>query len=104
MFRENAKHLELASTCVDALVERARLVMLDDHPGEPEHPALDEAEASILKALELDRDNPEALEEAAHFYDVVVPNREKAINYAQRYVEVAGKVVQNMHAIIEDSN
>ena len=58
----------------------------------------------ILQALELEPEHLEALEEAAHFYDVIIPDRDKAIKYAQRYVQVAGRVVDDMQAIIDDSN
>jgi hypothetical protein len=102
--RENAKRLDLVPECPELWVAKARLMMLDDHPEDHEPSGLDEIERCILHALELDPEHLEALEEAAHFYDVVVPDRAKAIMYAQSYIQVAGKVVDDMQAIIDDSN
>lgn len=45
-----------------------------------------------------------ALEEAAHFYDVMVPDRSKALMYAQRYIQIAGKIVAEMQTIIDESD
>ena len=79
--------------------------MLEDGPSEDQIPyGLDEVEKCILTALDLDPEHLEALEEAAHFYDVMVPDRNKAVMYAERYVQLAGKVVGDMKAIIKDSN
>ena len=104
MFRENAKRLELVPETPGLWVAKARLMMLDDHPEDHEPSGLDEIEKCILQALELEPEHLEALEEAAHFYDVIIPDRDKAIKYAQRYVQVAGRVVDDMQAIIDDSN
>jgi hypothetical protein len=104
LFRENAQRLNLVPECPELWVAKARLMMLDDHPEDHEPSGLDEVERCILHALELEPDHMEALEEAAHFYHVMIPDREKAIMYAQRYVQVAGKVVGEMQAIIDDSN
>jgi hypothetical protein len=79
-------------------------MMLDDHPEDHEPSGLDEIEKCILQALELEPEHLETLEEAAHFYDVIIPDRAKAIMYAQRYVQIAGKVVDDMQAIIDDPN
>jgi len=65
---------------------------------------LDEVEMCLSKALELDPGHLEALEEAAHFYDAVMPDRTKAVMYAQHYIQIAGKVVSDMQAIIDDPN
>jgi len=79
-------------------------MMLDDHPEDHERSGLDEIEKCILQALELEPEHLEALEEAAHFYDVIIPDQAKAIMYAQRYIQIAGKVVDDMQAIISDPN
>lgn len=104
LFRENTKRLNLVPECPGLWVAKARLMMLDDHPEDHEPSGLDEIEKCILQALELEPEHLEALEEAAHFYDVIIPDRDKAIKYAQRYVQVAGRVVDDMQAIIDDSN
>ena len=102
---ENESKLKEHSECVDLWVTRARLLRLDDGPtGDETDYGLDEAEKFILKALDLDPDHPEALEEAAHFYDAVVPDRNRAVMYAERCLQLAAKVVDDMKAIIEDPN
>jgi hypothetical protein len=87
-FRDNTKHLELAPDCAESWVKRARLIMLDDHPENHPDLTLDQAEECILKAPALDSEHLEAIEEAAHFYEVMVPDPTKA----------------TLYAIIEDSN
>jgi len=104
MFRENTKRLNLVPESPGLWVTKARLMMLDDHPEDHERSGLDEIEKCILQALELEPEHLEALEEAAHFYDVIIPDRANAMLYAQRYIDVAGKVVHDMQAIIDDSN
>jgi hypothetical protein len=104
MFRENAKRLELVPETPGLWVNKARLMMLDDHPEDHEPSGLVEIEKCILQALELEPEHLEALEEAAHFYDVIIPDRAKAMLYAQRYIDVAEKVVHDMQAIIDDSD
>jgi hypothetical protein len=103
-FRENARRLDLAPECAEFWVTKARLMMLNDRPENNEPSGLDEIERCILQALELDPGCLEALEEAAHFYDVMIPDRAKAIAYARNYITVAGKVVTDMQAIIDDCN
>jgi len=104
LFRENTKRLNLVPECPGLWVAKARLMMLDDHPEDHEPSGLDEIEKCILQALELEPEHLEALEEAAHFYDVIIPDRAKAMLYAQRYIDVAEKAVHDMQAIIDDSN
>jgi hypothetical protein len=104
LFRENTQRLNLTPECPELWVAKARLMMLDDHPEDHEPSGLDEIERCILHALKLDPEHLEALEEAAHFYDVVIPDRGKATMYAQHYIQVAGRVVDDMQAIIDDSN
>jgi hypothetical protein len=57
------------------LVLRAVLVQLGDDPDL----ALDEARVSLERAIELAPDDPEAYEELGHFFDVVVPDRYRAL-------------------------
>jgi hypothetical protein len=104
-FRENESKLRQQSECADSWVERARLLMLEDGTSQDQAPyGLDEVEKCILKALDLSPEHLEAIEEAAHFYDVMVPDRSKAVAYAERYVKLAGKVVEEMKEIIEESD
>ena len=55
-----------------SLVDQAIRLQLEER-GE-----LSEVESCLTRALELDPHNIEALEEAAHFYDAVVPAPQKA--------------------------
>ena len=78
--------------------------MLEDGPSDGQTPhGLVEVEKCILRALELDPEHLEALEEAAHFYDLQL-DPGKAVMYAERYIQLAGKVVDDMKAIIEAAN
>ncbi|MFY9646631.1 MAG: hypothetical protein WAK29_15735 [Terriglobales bacterium] len=104
MFDENTKHLELMPDCAGAWVRHAILIMMDDHPERHENLGLDAAERCILRALELNPDHLEALEEAAHFYDVMMPARDKATMYEEQYIQVAGRVAADMQAIVDDLN
>jgi hypothetical protein len=104
-FQENESKLGQHPECVDFWVERARLLMLEDLPSDDQPPdVLGEVEKCILRALDLDPKHLGAIEEAAHFYDAVAPDRKKALTYAERYIHLAGTVVGDMKAIIEDSN
>lgn len=104
LFRENAKQLELVPQSADLWVQRAVLLMLDNHPEQHSSSGLDEVERCILQALELDPQHLDALEEAAHFYDVMVPDRSKAVMYAQCYLQIAQKVIGDMKTIIDESD
>ena len=84
--------------CAHMLITKARLLMLGDSA------TLAQVEDCILKALDLSPNNLEALEEAAHYYDVVAPDRRKAVRYAKRYIQLVGKTISEMRAIIEESN
>src|ERR1700683_2503704 len=100
-FKENERKLSQHRECADFWVTRARLLMLEDEPLDDHVPqGLGEVERCILKALDLDPEHLEAIEEAAHFYDAVVPDRNKAVTYAERYLQLAGKVVEDMKAIV----
>jgi hypothetical protein len=104
-FKENERKLGQHPECAYFWVVRARLLMLEDEQLDDQVPrGLAEVERCILKALDLDPKHLEALEEAAHFYDIVVPDRNKAVVYAGRYVQLAGKAVGEMKAIIQNSN
>src|SRR5690348_7284951 len=93
MLKRNHALLAKDRKCADLWVTRARLLMLED---EPLTGSLRDVESCLLKALHLAPDNLEAIEEAAHFYDIMVPNRRKAVMYAKRYGQLAGRVVSDM--------
>ena len=80
------------------LVDRAiRLQLSDDGD-------LSEVEDCLQKALTLDPDGIEVLEEAAHFYDAVVPKPQEAHKFAAQCREKALKLVAEMDTIIEESS
>jgi hypothetical protein len=78
------------------LVDRAiRLQLSDDGD-------LSETENCLKRALRLDPNNIEALQEAAHFYDAVVPNAQKARRFAASCRDKALKVAAEMDSIIKE--
>jgi hypothetical protein len=99
LLKRNSLALTRCRDCADLWVTRARLLMLEDTSSGD----LLEVERCVLKALDLAPNNLEAIEEAAHYYDVVAPDRRKAVKHAKRYIGLAGKVVSDMQAILEDS-
>jgi hypothetical protein len=77
-----------------ALVQRAiRLQLSDDAE-------LSEVEVCLLKAVELDATSIEALQEAAHFYDAVLPDEAKATEFALRCRAQAANVSAEMDEIL----
>jgi hypothetical protein len=105
LFRENDARIKQRPECPDLWVTRARLLMLEEGPEDQLSAfGLDEVERCILRALELDPGHLEAIEEAAHYYDVVLPDRAKAVMYAERYIRLTEGIAQHMQAIIEGSN
>ncbi len=80
-----------------ALTDRAiRLQLADDAE-------LSEVERCLSKALELDPENIDALQEAAHLYDAVIPDRDRARKYASLCRENALRVVAEMDNILSDN-
>ena len=100
MLKQNQAQLTKHQRCADLWVTRARLLMLED---EPLSGSLADVEHCILKALDLAPNNLDAIEEAAHFYDVMVRNRRKAVRYAKQYIELADRAVSDMREIIQNS-
>jgi hypothetical protein len=100
LLRQNQGLLTKNRKCADLWIARARLLMLED---DPLTGTLDDVERCILTALSLAPENLEALEEAAHFHDIIVPSRRKALMYAKRHIQIAGKAVSEMQAIIANS-
>jgi|SRR6266487_1396440 len=95
LLKQNKALLGEHRNCADLWVTRARLLMLED---EPLTGSLNDVERCIIA---LAPENLEALEEAAHFYDIMAPNRRKAVMHAKRYIQLARRVVSDMQAIIE---
>jgi hypothetical protein len=81
-----------------ALVQRAIRIQLGDDGN------LAEVESCLLKALDLDPDSIEALQEAAHFFDIVMPQAARATDCALRCRAQAVKVTAEMDEILRDSN
>jgi hypothetical protein len=76
------------------LVDQAmRLQLTDDGD-------LVEIEECLKKALKLNPDSIEALQEAAHFYDAVVPNANRARKYAASCLEKVAQVAAEMKGIL----
>jgi hypothetical protein len=64
---------------------------------------LDDVEAALLKAHEVDKSYLPALEELAHFYDVMKPDPAKARAFASSYIEKTRKILEDMQAIVAES-
>lgn len=79
---------------------RARLEMLQGgSDGDP----FGNAEKYLRIAFEINPDDLEVLEELAHFYDVLVPDREKSVRFATMVSEKVGLLQRDMRKILEDS-
>jgi len=61
---------------------------------------LEEAEKSYLKALELDPDYIQAMENLAHFYDIVVPDKKRAHEFARLVQNRVGQLSKDMAEIM----
>lgn len=79
-----------------ALADRAQRLQLAEDNGD-----LSEVEECLVRAIELDPDSLEALQEIAHLYDAVLPNPDKARGFARRCREQAMKIVSEMDGILE---
>jgi hypothetical protein len=76
------------------LVDQAMRIQLTDDGD------VAEAESRLLRALELDPGSVEALQEAAHFYAVVMPDLRRSQVYAAACREGAAKIVAEMDVIL----
>lgn len=76
------------------LVDQAMRLQLTDHGD------LVEVEKCLKKALKLAPDNIEVLQEAAHFYDAVVPNAKMARKYAASCREKVAELAAEMDVIL----
>jgi hypothetical protein len=79
------------------LVDRAIRLQLSDDEGE-----LSEIEDCLQRALSLDPNSIEVLQEAAHVYDAVVPNARTARKLAAHCRDKAIKLVAEMNGIIKE--
>ena len=61
---------------------------------------LSEVEKCLRRALDLDPDSLAALREAAHFYDTVLPDHDKAHEYAIMCRDRAAQIVAEMEQIL----
>jgi hypothetical protein len=80
------------------LLDRAIRLQLSDDTDLPE------IEDCLKRALRLDPKSIEVLQEAAHFYDAVVPNARKALKLAADCRERADKVIAEMDRIIKEQS
>jgi hypothetical protein len=77
-------------------VDRAIRLQLAEDDG-----PLSEVEDCLLKALKLDSQNIDALQETAHFYDAVAPNMKKAKKYALACRKRAALLIHEMDTLIK---
>jgi hypothetical protein len=75
---------------------RGNLVQLST---EPPTLGLEDAERSYLKALELNPGYIEAMESLAHFYDVAIPDRERARQFKQLVLQQTERIAADMKEI-----
>jgi hypothetical protein len=93
-----ARSLEDDPDCPYVLVLQAISTMLNESPLGP---GLEQAERALLRAVEIDGTYLPALEELAHYYDAVAPDPQRARMYASRWITVGGRVIADMHAIVD---
>jgi hypothetical protein len=79
------------------LVDRAIRLQLSDDDGD-----LAEIEDCLQRALKLDPNSIEVLQEAAHFYNAVIPSTRKARKFATQCRAKAVKLVGEMDRIISE--
>ncbi len=81
-------------------IVRARLEMLVG--GSDEDP-FGAAESFLLAAYKINQNDMEVLEELAHFYDVIVPDREKAKQFGVLLLEKLKLLERDMDDIVYES-
>lgn len=84
--------------CPYHLVKRSVAILLQ---AEDAALSIEDAEADLLQAYRRDPKHLEALEELAHYYDAVSPDREKAKEYARQCRDMAARLVSDMDEILE---
>jgi len=83
-------------TAAFELVDQAIRLQLSDDAELPE------IEDCLKRALSLDPESIEVLQEAAQFYDAVIPNARKARKFAAHCRGKALKIVAEMDSIIKE--
>ena len=85
--------------CACLLVHKARLIMVQPSTAGP---SLSEAEICLLRAQELDSGCLEAIEELAHFYDAVLPDKERAAHFANIFISDVSQRLLRIREIAEE--
>ena len=102
LFNEALREVELdlkqKSDCPYLWLLRGNLIQLSDSASPK---PLEEAEKSYLKALKLDPDYIQAMENLAHFYDIVMPDKKRAHEFANlvqtRVKQIGEDMVEILH-------
>jgi hypothetical protein len=81
-----------------SLVHKAIGLLLSDDDGD-----LSDVEGCLRRAVELDPSSIEVLQEAAHFYDAILPNPELARTYATACRDKALAVADEMTEILSSN-
>ena len=82
--------------CPYLLVLRSRLIQVDESDSTL---TLEDAENCLLAAVRIDPTYLAALEDLAHYYDAVAPDRAKARLYASQFLEQVNTQVLEMERI-----
>lgn len=108
----NSSRYDEALSLVDRLLQnnylspflhalKARLIMLSSE----ECPyTLDDAGDCLLKALEINANDLEVIEELAHYYDIVAPDSQLATRYASLLLDKIRDISNDMAEIINESD
>jgi hypothetical protein len=83
------------------LVTKARLILLLDRT---DGPSLEDAEQCLLRAIEINAHDLEAIEELAHLYDVTLPDSTRAASFASLALEQVEKLRADMQNILVDNS
>ena len=98
LLSETSERLALVPDCPYHLVKRALAIQgVDREDG----PSLKDARDALERAAALDPHHVEALQEIAHFYDAVMPDRELAVHYARMCLQVVNRIAAEMTALVQ---
>jgi hypothetical protein len=86
--------------CAYHLVRRAGAIQLQNTD---EGPSLEDAESALLLAHQLDDRYIEALCDLAHFYDIILPNPERAKHFASLCLAEAEQIRDEMNEVLRDN-
>jgi hypothetical protein len=81
------------------LLMKARLIQLSEIDREG---GLEEAEKHLLQAHEINCEDLEVIEDLAHFYDVVMPNRDLAKSFSEMYLSRTAKTGREIQEILAE--